>query len=428
MNGEGWLHFLKQVRDVCVIISGGTVCFSCISLYQGNEKFYKQFVMPAVQILNPETAHKIGVALAKYHFFQKPKTPDPPILKTNVWGHEFRNPVGLAAGFDKHGEAVDGILKMGFGFLEVGSITPEPQPGKEKPRVFRLTEDKAIINRYGFNSDGHKVVYKRLADREERQKIKVGSLMSESRNMLNINFWTESFSTYITPSPEPGILGINLGKNKDSLDAANDYVQGVRLFGELADFLVINISSPNTSGLRDLQAKENLENLINKVVTERNQLKCGKKPPLLVKISPDLTDKDKEDIAEVVIKEKNSVDGLIISNTTVSRSESLISSHQKETGGLSGAPLKHMSTLVLRDMYSLTQGKLPIIGVGGISSGKDAYDKIKAGASLVELYTALAYQGPVVVNKIKRELAELLEADGYTSVADAVGADHKKKP
>ncbi|CAE1292947.1 DHODH [Acanthosepion pharaonis] len=399
MNGEGWLHFLKQVRDVCVIISGGTVCFSCISLYQGNEKFYKQFVMPAVQILNPETAHKIGVALAKYHFFQKPKTPDPPILKTNVWGHEFRNPVGLAAGFDKHGEAVDGILKMGFGFLEVGSITPEPQPGKEKPRVFRLTEDKAIINRYGFNSDGHKVVYKRLADREERQKIK-----------------------------EPGILGINLGKNKDSLDAANDYVQGVRLFGELADFLVINISSPNTSGLRDLQAKENLENLINKVVTERNQLKCGKKPPLLVKISPDLTDKDKEDIAEVVIKEKNSVDGLIISNTTVSRSESLISSHQKETGGLSGAPLKHMSTLVLRDMYSLTQGKLPIIGVGGISSGKDAYDKIKAGASLVELYTALAYQGPVVVNKIKRELAELLEADGYTSVADAVGADHKKKP
>lgn len=355
--------------------------------------------MPAVQILNPETAHKIGVALAKYHFFQKPKTPDPPILKTNVWGHEFRNPVGLAAGFDKHGEAVDGILKMGFGFLEVGSITPEPQPGKEKPRVFRLTEDKAIINRYGFNSDGHKVVYKRLADREERQKIK-----------------------------EPGILGINLGKNKDSLDAANDYVQGVRLFGELADFLVINISSPNTSGLRDLQAKENLENLINKVVTERNQLKCGKKPPLLVKISPDLTDKDKEDIAEVVIKEKNSVDGLIISNTTVSRSESLISSHQKETGGLSGAPLKHMSTLVLRDMYSLTQGKLPIIGVGGISSGKDAYDKIKAGASLVELYTALAYQGPVVVNKIKRELAELLEADGYTSVVDAVGADHKKKP
>lgn len=399
MNGEGWLHFLKQVRDVCVIISGGTVCFSCISLYQGNEKFYKQFVMPAVQILNPETAHKIGVALAKYHFFQKPKTPDPPILKTNVWGHEFRNPVGLAAGFDKHGEAVDGILKMGFGFLEVGSITPEPQPGKEKPRVFRLTEDKAIINRYGFNSDGHKVVYKRLADREEKQKIK-----------------------------EPGILGINLGKNKDSLDAANDYVQGVRLFGELADFLVINISSPNTSGLRDLQAKENLENLINKVVTERNQLKCEKKPPLLVKISPDLTDKDKEDIAEVVIKEKNSVDGLIISNTTVSRSESLISSHQKETGGLSGAPLKHLSTLVLRDMYSLTQGKLPIIGVGGISSGKDAYDKIKAGASLVELYTALAYQGPVVVNKIKRELAELLEADGYTSIADAVGADHKKKP
>lgn len=399
MNGEGWLHFLKQVRDVCVIISGGTVCFSCISLYQGNEKFYKQFVMPAVQILNPETAHKIGVALAKYHFFQKPKTPDPPILKTNVWGHEFRNPVGLAAGFDKHGEAVDGILKMGFGFLEVGSITPEPQPGKEKPRVFRLTEDKAIINRYGFNSDGHKMVYKRLADREEKQKIK-----------------------------EPGILGINLGKNKDSLDAANDYVQGVRLFGELADFLVINISSPNTSGLRDLQAKENLENLINKVVTERNQLKCEKKPPLLVKISPDLTDKDKEDIAEVVIKEKNSVDGLIISNTTVSRSESLISSHQKETGGLSGAPLKHLSTLVLRDMYSLTQGKLPIIGVGGISSGKDAYDKIKAGASLVELYTALAYQGPVVVNKIKRELAELLEADGYTSIADAVGADHKKKP
>lgn len=398
MNPEGWTLFMKQVRDVGIIVSGGTVCFSCISLYEGNEKFYKQFIMPAVQLLNPETAHRIGVALAKYHVFQKPKTPDPPILKTKVWGHEFRNPIGLAAGFDKHGEAVDGILKMGFGFLEVGSITPKPQPGQVKPRVFRLKEDHAIINRYGFNSDGHKVVYQRLVDRIQKDKIK-----------------------------EPGILGVNLGKNKTSLDAADDYVQGVRLFGQLADFLVINISSPNTSGLRDLQAKANLENLISKVVIERNQLKCEKKPPLLIKLSPDLTEQDKVDIAEVVTNEKCLVEGLIISNTTVSRSENLKSEHQTETGGLSGEPIKHLSTLVLRDMYRLTQGKIPIIGVGGISSGKDAYEKIKAGACLVELYTAMAYEGPVVVTKIKRELVELLEADGYTSIADAVGADHKKK-
>ncbi|XP_029647535.1 dihydroorotate dehydrogenase (quinone), mitochondrial-like isoform X2 [Octopus sinensis] len=395
MVSSQWTHVIKQLREVAVIVTGGMVCFSGISIYQGNEKFYSQFVMPAVKILSPENAHRFGVALAKYRLFGRSSVADPAILNTKVWDLEFRNPVGVAAGFDKHGEAVDGLLKIGFGFVEVGSITPKPQPGNPKPRVFRLDEDCAVINRYGFNSDGHEVVYNRLMERNEKTVKK------------------------------PGILGINLGKNKTSENSEQDYASGVSLFGQLADFLVVNISSPNTPGLRNLQGRENLEKLIDRVLLERDQLKCERKPPILVKIAPDLTESDRQDIAHVVMREHSLIDGLIISNTTVSRDKSLISKNRKETGGLSGVPLREMSTQILSDMYSLTQGKIPIIGVGGISSGKDAYDKIRAGASLVELYTVMTYQGPVVVNRIKRELAELLQKDGYSSVSDAVGADHR---
>ncbi|GAB1602069.1 dihydroorotate dehydrogenase (quinone), mitochondrial-like isoform X2 [Argonauta hians] len=388
--------FFKQLREVAVIVTGGIVCFSGISLYQGNEKFYRQFVMPAARILSPENAHRVGVILAKYQLFRRSPHEDPVILNTKLWDLEFCNPVGVAAGFDKHGEAVDGLLKVGFGFVEVGSITPKPQPGNPKPRVFRLQEDSAIINRYGFNSDGHQVVYNRLKERNDNTVKK------------------------------PGVLGINLGKNKTSENSELDYASGVSVFGQLADFLVVNISSPNTPGLRKLQGKEILEKLIDRVLLERSQLKCDRKPPILVKIAPDLTQSDMKDIAAVVMREQNVVDGLIVSNTTVSRAESLQSKNQNETGGLSGQPLRQMSTEVLREMYCLTEGKIPIIGVGGISCGQDAYDKIRAGASLVELYTAIAYQGPVVVNRIKRELAELLRKDGYSSVTEAVGADHQK--
>ncbi|XP_046570792.1 dihydroorotate dehydrogenase (quinone), mitochondrial-like isoform X2 [Haliotis rubra] len=386
--------FWKQLGQAVFVCTGGTLTFFGISLYKGNEKFYREMAMPALQWLGAERAHNLAVLAAKYKMVPIPTLADSPSLKTRVWGLEFSNPVGLAAGFDKNGEAVDGLLKVGFGFVEIGSITPAPQPGNPKPRVFRLKKDKAVINRYGFNSDGHESVYQRLHPRE---------------------------------TPSSGVLGVNLGKNKTSTDPGKDYVAGVKKFGHVADYLVINVSSPNTPGLRSLQGRQQLEDLLEKVVAVRDQLGGSHKPPLLVKIAPDLTDQDKQDIAAVVSLKKCHVDGLIVTNTTVSRPQSLMSDCKDEIGGLSGEPLKNLSTATVRDMYRLTQGKIPIIGVGGISSGVDAYEKIRAGASLLQLYTALVYQGPPVVSRIKRELQELLQSEGYSNISQAVGADHRDK-
>ncbi|XP_025115970.1 dihydroorotate dehydrogenase (quinone), mitochondrial-like isoform X3 [Pomacea canaliculata] len=394
-NGSMFWEHLKQAA---IVLNGGVITFFGINLYRGDEKVYSEMFMPMVHWLNPETAHKLSVAAAKYKLVPRPRVADPLSLKTEVWGRTFNNPVGLAAGFDKHGEAVDGLLKAGFGFVEIGSVTPVPQPGNEKPRVFRLTEDRAVINRYGFNSEGHDAVFKRLRHREAEPVVS-----------------------------ERGLMGVNLGKNKLSGHPVSDYVTGVRIFGKVADYLVINVSSPNTPGLRDLQGKKELEELLDQVVAERDRLRVSPKPPLLLKIAPDLSDKDKEDIAAVVTRPQGGVDGLIVTNTTVQRPSTLKSKHKGEAGGLSGEPLKDMSTSVVRDMYRLTKGKVPIIGTGGISSGKDAYEKIKAGASLIQVYTALVYHGPPVVAKIKRELDQLLREDGYNSVTEAVGADFKQK-
>ncbi|XP_052059847.1 dihydroorotate dehydrogenase (quinone), mitochondrial-like isoform X2 [Mytilus californianus] len=388
---------LKLLKDAFIITTGGTVMFAGHQIYKGNEKFYKEYVMPFFQLFDAETSHKMAVKAAKYKLVPKSKIPPHPVLASRVFDRDFPSPVGLAAGFDKDGEAVDGMLKMGFSFVEVGSVTPYPQPGNEKPRVFRLKEDKAVINRYGFNSEGHDKVYNRLKVREVEPPVVV-----------------------------PGIMGVNLGKNKTSSYPVEDYVQGVKKFGKVADYLVINISSPNTPGLRAMQGKDMLDTLLEKVLSERDHIR-GRKPPLLVKIAPDLTDQDKIDIAEVILNRKESLGGLIISNTTVSRPDSLKSPHKDEVGGLSGGPLKDLSTKTISDMYKLTEGKVPIIGVGGISSGEDAYDKIKEGASLVQLYTALIYQGPPVIGKINRELSELLIKDGYRSITEAVGANHKTK-
>lgn len=390
--------FWEQLKQAAIVLNGGVITFLGISLYRGDEKFYREIAMPMLRWLDPETAHTLSIKAAKYKLIPRPAFTDPPSLKSEVWGRTFSNPVGLAAGYDKDGEAVDGLLKIGFGFVEIGSVTPNPQPGNDKPRVFRLIEDSAVINRYGFNSDGHQEVFKRLRHREAEPKIS-----------------------------ERGLMGVNLGKNKLSGHPVADYVSGVRVFGKVADYLVINVSSPNTPGLRDLQGKKELEELLDQVVAERNKLRVEPKPPLLVKIAPDLSDQAKEDIAAVVARPGSGVDGLIVTNTTVERPASLQSKNRGEVGGLSGPPLKDMSTKTVRDMYRLTQGKIPIVGVGGISSGKDAYEKIKAGASLVQLYTAMIYQGPPVVKKIKRELDELLREDGYNSIAEAVGADFKDK-
>lgn len=419
-----------QLKQAVGLLTGGTLTFVGHCIYSGNEKFYQDFVMPWIRVIDPETTHNIAVMLAKYRFVPKQKKPDPPILHTSLWGKQFSNPVGLAAGFDKDGVAVDGMLKTGFGFVEVGSVTPKPQPGNPKPRLFRLVEDKGVINRFGFNSEGHEVVYERLKQRETENPVTDlvhFPHMAEERNMLNINLWTDTISPETVPTVHKvkGVMGVNLGKNKSSEEPVNDFVEGVRKFGTIADYLVVNVSSPNTPGLRDMQGKQELEELIGKVSEERDKLSLSTKPPLLVKIAPDLTEKDKQDISDVVLKKKGRVDGLIVSNTTVSRPSSLQSFRKSEIGGLSGEPLKCLATETVKDMYRLTKGQLPIIGVGGVASGQDAYEKIRAGASLIQLYSALVYQGPPVVSRIKRELEELLQKDGYSNISEAVGADVK---
>ncbi|KTG42032.1 hypothetical protein cypCar_00021757 [Cyprinus carpio] len=386
----------KQAKDALKIIGCGSALFLGYLTASGDERFYASALMPVLQrFVGAETAHvmavrAIGHGLVPYNSYK-----DPASLEVHVMGQKFQNPVGLAAGFDKHGEAVDGLYRLGFGFVEVGTVTPKAQDGNPKPRVFRLESDQAVINRYGFNSCGLSAVQERLKARKNIQ------------------------SELTKGKP----LGINLGKNKLSTDAVSDYVEGVRTLGPLADYLVVNVSSPNTPGLRDLQGKEELRHLLDKVLKERDSLRSENRLPVLVKIAPDLSAQDKQDIAEVIMEV--GVDGLMVSNTTVSRPDSLKDPNKHEIGGLSGQPLKELSTQTVREMYTLTQGKLPIVGVGGVASGQDALDKIRAGASLVQLYTALVYQGPPVVKKIKRELDDLLKAQGFTCVAEAVGAEHR---
>lgn len=320
----------------------------------------------------------------------------------NFLGHQLRNPIGIAAGFDKHGEAIATLGNIGFGFVEIGSVTPLPQSGNPRPRVFRLKEDAAIVNRYGFNSDGHDVVYER-----------VQRLRDES-----------------TTTARPPPIGINLGKNKLSTDAIADYVDGVRKFASIADYLVINISSPNTPGLRDWQSKDDLKRLLRSVLAAARSSSNSdhRTVPIVLKLSPDLSDAELADVSQVICHDAGCrVDGIIVSNTTTAREASLRSGSASEAGGLSGRPLATRSTEMIWQMYRLTDGRVPIIGVGGVFSGRDAYEKILAGASVVQLYTAFAYGGAPVVGRVKRELAELLQADGYRCVADAVGKRKQAK-
>jgi dihydroorotate dehydrogenase len=352
---------------------------------------YFKLAGPLVRFFDPETAHGLTIRALRMGLVPPQPRVTAPSLEVALWGLRFPNPVGLAAGFDKNAEVPDAMLRQGFGFVEIGSVTPRPQPGNPKPRMFRLTEDRAVINRMGFNNEGMDAVARRL---EGRARI--------------------------------GIVGANLGKNKDTEDAAADYEKGAATLAPLADYMVINVSSPNTPGLRSLQGRDQLEALVGRTRAALDAaVPDGKRPPLLLKIAPDLNDEDLADIAAVALA--GGLDGLIVSNTTIARPDWLRSDHVKETGGLSGAPLFVPSTAVLSRMYTLTEGKLPIIGVGGIASGSEAYAKIRAGASLVQLYSALVYEGPGLITRINRELVALLKRDGFASVADAVGADHRKK-
>lgn len=345
---------------------------------------------PLIFKISSEIAHWLSLFVLKLGIIKRrnPLTPQAN-LKTNVFGLSFKNPLGLAAGYDKNAQVYRALFGLGFGFVEVGTITPKPQTGNPKPRLFRLKKDNAIINRMGFNNLGLSAATQ--------------TLKKNSHQTLD------------------GVLGINIGANKDSKDKTNDYVEGVAQMATHADYLVINISSPNTPGLRDLQTTKNLQDLLNSikpVLAAQN-----KKPPLLVKVAPDLNNENITDIAEVILT--SGVDGLIVSNTTLARPEHLQSPEKHEAGGLSGAPLFDSSTEVLKQFYSHLQGKVPIIGVGGISNGAQAYAKIRAGASLIQLYSALVYEGPNLIHNILEDLSQRLKADGFNNISEAVGKDCK---
>jgi dihydroorotate dehydrogenase len=366
-----------------------------------NTDFLFKLARPVLTVLDPERAHGLTVAALKLGLGRARREPDDPILATSVWGLDFPNPVGLAAGFDKHAEVCDAMLAFGFGFVEAGTVTPRPQPGNSGQRLFRLTEDEAVINRFGFNSCGIAPFAGRLAKR--RAASAAGNRGAAGNKGAG------------------GIVGANLGKNRDTEDGAADYIACIEAVSDLADYLVVNISSPNTPGLRALQARAQIEELLTRVRDARRLSAAAHLPPLLVKVGPDLDEGEVRDIAEVALA--TGVDGLIIGNTTVARPPTLKSPHRAAPGGLSGKPLLAPSTACLAAMYRATRGKIPIIGCGGIASGADAYAKIRAGASLVALYSALVFHGPALIGSIKRELAAKLRADGFASVGDAVGAD-----
>ena len=337
--------------------------------------------MPMVRMFDAETAHGLAIKALQMGVTNAPGEITSPRLRTSLAGIDLPNPVGLAAGFDKNATALQGLSKAGFGFFEVGAATPRPQPGNPKPRLFRLTEDRAAINRFGFNNDGMEAIADRLSHR-----------------------------------PQNAVIGLNLGANKDSEDRAQDFAKVLEHCGAYLDFATVNVSSPNTEKLRDLQGKDALSALLKGVIDTRNGLKLH--VPVFLKIAPDLSDAELEEIAQVAVE--SGLDAVITTNTTLDR-KALVSKHKGETGGLSGAPLFTKSTRVLAKMHKLTDGKMPLVGVGGISNADDAYDKICAGASAVQLYTALVYKGLSLVEDIVRGLDERLARDGFANVGDAVG-------
>jgi dihydroorotate dehydrogenase len=335
----------------------------------------------ALHLLPPEAAHTASLAALKSGLVPVPSIVADPVLETSIAGLDLPNPVGLAAGYDKNGEVIDALLKLGFGFVECGAVTPEPQAGNPKPRVFRLAVDRAVINRMGFNNAGLVALKARLSARLGR----------------------------------PGVVGVNLGANKESEDRTQDYVTSLQALEGLADFFTVNISSPNTPGLRALQSKAALDDLLARVMAAKGAA------PVFLKVAPDLKDEDLADIAGSV--RDNGLDALIVSNTTLERPETLMSADRAEAGGLSGRPLFERSTALLKAFVQTLGGVVPLIGVGGVENAETAYAKICAGASAVQLYSALVYAGPGLVAQINRGLAERLKADGFASVSEAVGAE-----
>ena len=341
--------------------------------------------LKALQKLNPETAHGLAIKAMQLGLAPKITPPTSPRLRTRIGSLELPNPVGLAAGFDKNAQALSGLLGSGFGFIEVGAATPLPQPGNPKPRLFRLTEDSAAINRFGFNNDGMEQIAARLKNR-----------------------------------PQKGVIGLNLGANKTSADRAADFAKVLSCCGEHIDFATVNVSSPNTEKLRDLQGKAALSALLAGVNEARDKL--AQPIPVFLKIAPDLNADELADVAEVAAAQN--IAAVIATNTTLSR-DGLHSPHRGKAGGLSGAPLFEKSTRVLAQLSQLMGPNVTLIGVGGVRSGADAYAKIRAGASAVQLYTGLVFGGVSLAAKIATDLDQLLEKDGFDSLEKAIGSNRE---
>ena len=341
-------------------------------------------IRPFLFNLDPETAHDFAIKSLKLNPLPSKmfEVEDEQMLNIQLFGKNFPNPIGLAAGFDKSAEAYNSILKLGFGFVEVGTVTPLKQLGNPKPRIFRLEEDGALINRLGFNNDGMEIIKNRIK--------------SQDKN---------------------GILGINIGPNKNTKDQKNDFILGLKNFFDIADYIVVNISSPNTEDLRNFHDQEKLDDLLLAL----NKIKKDSKEdtPLLLKISPDIKDNDISKIVEVATK--NNISAIILTNTTDGNRDNLLSKKKKEQGGLSGKPLQTISTNLIKKFYKQSNGAIPIIGVGGVNSGKSAYEKIISGASLLQLYTSFVYRGPSAAKNIKKELIQILKAEGINNIKDAIG-------
>lgn len=344
-------------------------------------------VARVLHALEPEDAHSLTIRALRSGLGPRPVIEDDAVLATSLAGLMLPNAIGLAAGFDKNAEAPDAMLRAGFGFVECGTVTPLAQEGNPRPRLFRLTQDRAVINRMGFNNEGLDAFAKRLGSRRRK-----------------------------------GVVGANIGANKDTVDRPADYVAGLRRLWGMSDYFTINISSPNTPGLRGLQTKAALEDLLGRLAQARSALNATRDYPVFLKVAPDVADDEIEPIVDACLA--FGVDAIIVGNTTISRPE-LRSPWKGEAGGLSGQPLFALSTAVLGRFYALTQGRIPLVGVGGVSSGADAYAKVRAGADAVQVYSALVYEGPGLVTRIKRDLAARLRAEGFTSIAQAVGAAHR---
>lgn len=333
--------------------------------------------------LEPELAHSLAIKALKFGYIPPFKQENNELLKTNIFGKNITNLIGMAAGFDKDAEVYNSLFKLGYGFVEVGTVTPLKQYGNPKPRMFRLEEDKALINRLGFNSSG-----------------------------------AESVCSRIKNNLPKSLLGINIGPNKDTSNRINDYLIGLRTFYNLADYLTINISSPNTENLRSFHNQQELENLISAIDKEKKVLKT--KIPTTIKISPDISGNQIDQIAEVLLN--YNIPAIIISNTTENNRDSLVNSNKYQKGGLSGKPLEEKSNLLIKKFYKIFQGKIKIIGVGGVDSGKSVYEKLLCGANLIQLYTGMVYEGPNIVNKIIEELNGILKKEGINDLNTIIGS------